>query len=138
MNARILLKVLKCDLLRQLSNVNFHIRCLATRVPPRTAMNIFDRQTKRHQKDTAARSKDAATYDYLKDEFGYRLADRVYDIRRYGKLTITIYLTAYLRQFNLAVEVGCGRGYVAHHLGNVRFCELCLGFLNHFSVFFRM
>lgn len=45
-------------------------------------MNIFDRNTKRKQKDWAAKAKDANVYDYIKEEVGYRLADRVYDIKR--------------------------------------------------------
>lgn len=45
-------------------------------------MNIFDRLTKQHQKDFAGKSNDAALFDYLKEEFGYRLSDRVYDVKR--------------------------------------------------------
>lgn len=58
-------------------------RSLATRVPPRKPLSIFDRETKRYQKHVAAQSKDAKLYDYLKDEFGYRLVDRVFDVKRY-------------------------------------------------------
>lgn len=40
-------------------------------------------------------------FDYLKEEIGSRIADRVYDIAR---------------DFPLALDIGCGRGYIAQHL----------------------
>lgn len=40
-------------------------------------------------------------FDYLKEEVGSRIADRVYDIAR---------------DFPLALDIGCGRGYIAQHL----------------------
>ncbi|KAL3253100.1 hypothetical protein MRX96_054672 [Rhipicephalus microplus] len=64
-------------------------------------MNVFDRKAKTRHKTLAALDKDVEVYDYLKDEVGYRLADRVYDIKR---------------KFPRAVELGCGRGHVSHHL----------------------
>lgn len=54
-------------------------------------MNIFDRRTKTLQRERAATASDVNVYDYLKDEIGYRLADRVYDIKR---------------KFNLAADIG--------------------------------
>ncbi len=38
------------------------------------AVNIFDRATKRKQKNRAAIADDVVTYDYLRDEVGYRIA----------------------------------------------------------------
>lgn len=67
----------------------------------RTTVNIFDRQAKVLQRERAARASDVAVYDYLKEEVGYRLADRIFDIKR---------------KFRLAVDLGCGRGYVAKHI----------------------
>jgi NADH dehydrogenase [ubiquinone] 1 alpha subcomplex assembly factor 5 len=66
-----------------------------------TSVNIFDRQAKVLQRERAARAADVAVYDYLKEEVGYRLADRIFDIKR---------------KFKLAVDLGCGRGYVAKHI----------------------
>lgn len=40
-------------------------------------------------------------FDYLKEEVGYRLSDRVFDVKR---------------QFKNAVDLGCGRGYVSKHI----------------------
>ncbi|XP_044119404.1 arginine-hydroxylase NDUFAF5, mitochondrial isoform X1 [Neovison vison] len=65
------------------------------------ALNIFDRDLKRKQKNWAARQPEAMKFDYLKEEVGSRIADRVYDIAR---------------NFSLALDVGCGRGYIAQHL----------------------
>ncbi|XP_005102037.1 arginine-hydroxylase NDUFAF5, mitochondrial [Aplysia californica] len=69
-----------------------------------TIMNVFDRKAKRLQKERAALGddgEDVTVYDYLKDEFGYRISDRICDIKR---------------KFSVAVDLGCGRGHVAKHL----------------------
>ncbi|XP_030369086.1 arginine-hydroxylase NDUFAF5, mitochondrial [Scaptodrosophila lebanonensis] len=64
-------------------------------------MNIFDRNAKRLQKERAALSPDVELYDYLKDEVGFRLADRVFDIKR---------------EFKTAANIGCHRGYISKHI----------------------
>ncbi|XP_044519349.1 arginine-hydroxylase NDUFAF5, mitochondrial isoform X2 [Gracilinanus agilis] len=69
-------------------------------------LNVFDRVLKRKQKNWAAQQPEPLKYDYLKEEVGGRVADRVYDIAR---------------DFPLALDVGCGRGYIAHHLNKVYF-----------------
>lgn len=79
-----------------LSNVPMQIKPVEN-----TSVNIFDRQAKVLQRERAARASDVAVYDYLKEEVGYRLADRIFDIKR---------------KFRLAVDLGCGRGYVAKHI----------------------
>ncbi|KAK7810290.1 hypothetical protein U0070_019318 [Myodes glareolus] len=81
-------------------------REVASGVPPSgstspRALNIFDRELKRKQKNWAARQPEPMKFDYLKEEVGSRIADRVYDIAR---------------DFPLALDVGCGRGYIAQHL----------------------
>nr|CAD7432827.1 unnamed protein product [Timema monikensis] len=53
------------------------------------------------QRERAARASDVHLYDYLKEEVGYRLADRVFDIKR---------------KFRVAANLGCGRGYVSKHI----------------------
>ncbi|XP_007450257.1 PREDICTED: NADH dehydrogenase [ubiquinone] 1 alpha subcomplex assembly factor 5 isoform X2 [Lipotes vexillifer] len=70
------------------------------------SLNIFDRDLKRKQKNWAARQPERIKFDYLKEEVGSRIADRVYDIAR---------------DFPLALDVGCGRGYIAQHLNKVLF-----------------
>ncbi|CAD5121242.1 DgyrCDS9775 [Dimorphilus gyrociliatus] len=64
-------------------------------------MNVFDRQTKRTQRNRTAHIKDYQVYDYIKEEIGYRVADRICDIKR---------------KFNVAVDLGCGRGHVSKHI----------------------
>lgn len=71
-------------------------RCLTTGVlnyqirNDDVTLNIFDRYTKFLQRERAATAKDVNLYDYLKDEIGYRLADRVFDIKRKFKLAADI------------------------------------------------
>ncbi|XP_055977600.1 arginine-hydroxylase NDUFAF5, mitochondrial isoform X1 [Sorex fumeus] len=65
------------------------------------ALNIFDRDLKRKQKNWAARQPDVMKFEYLKEEVGSRIADRVYDIAR---------------DFSLALDIGSGRGYIAQNL----------------------
>lgn len=65
------------------------------------SVNIFDRQAKKLQKERAAQRKDVNLYDYIKEEVGYRLSDRVFDVKK---------------EFKHALDLGCGRGYAAKHL----------------------
>ncbi|XP_075003808.1 arginine-hydroxylase NDUFAF5, mitochondrial isoform X2 [Calonectris borealis] len=65
------------------------------------ALSPFDRRLKRKQKNWAALQVEPAKCDYLREEVGGRIADRVFDITR---------------TFPLALDVGSGRGYIAQHL----------------------
>lgn len=81
-------------------------REVASGVPPPGStspgvLNIFDRGLKRKQKNWAAQQPELMRFDYLREEVGSQIADRVYDIAR---------------DFPLALDVGCGRGYIAQHL----------------------
>ncbi|KAJ8975438.1 hypothetical protein NQ317_014196 [Molorchus minor] len=62
-------------------------------------------------RERAAIADDANLYDYLKDEIGFRLADRVFDIKR---------------KFTVAADVGCHRGYVSKHISPESVEELIL------------
>ncbi|XP_045468026.1 arginine-hydroxylase NDUFAF5, mitochondrial [Harmonia axyridis] len=75
------------------------------------AVYIFDRYTKSLQRERASAAQDVNLYDYLKDEVGYRIADRVFDIKR---------------KFTLAADIGCGRGYVSKHLSKDSIDQLIL------------
>lgn len=55
-----------------------------------SSINIFDRNTKSLQRERAAIADDVNLYDYLKDEIGFRLADRIFDIKRKFKLAADI------------------------------------------------
>ncbi|XP_061220739.1 arginine-hydroxylase NDUFAF5, mitochondrial isoform X2 [Neopsephotus bourkii] len=65
------------------------------------ALSPFDRRLKRKQKNWAALQAEPGKCDYLREEVGGRIADRVFDIPR---------------TFPLALDVGSGRGYIAQHL----------------------
>nr|CAG4649500.1 EOG090X09JT [Scapholeberis mucronata]SVE93739.1 EOG090X09JT [Scapholeberis mucronata] len=64
-------------------------------------MNVFDRQAKKWQRECAALRDDYHIFNYLKDEIGDRLSDRVYDINR---------------KFKVGLDLGCGFGHVSKHL----------------------
>ncbi|XP_055977603.1 arginine-hydroxylase NDUFAF5, mitochondrial isoform X4 [Sorex fumeus] len=81
------------------------------------ALNIFDRDLKRKQKNWAARQPDVMKFEYLKEEVGSRIADRVYDIAR---------------DFSLALDIGSGRGYIAQNLNKVDLYH-CRKLLERFS-----
>ncbi|CAH2255552.1 arginine-hydroxylase NDUFAF5, mitochondrial isoform X1 [Pelobates cultripes] len=66
-----------------------------------SAFNVFDRKMKRKQRNWAACQPNAQQYDYLKEEVGARIADRVFDIARV---------------FPFALDLGCGKGYISKHL----------------------
>lgn len=96
------------DALLKQASVNFaenisHRRTSTASSRPQedTVMNVFDRNAKRMQRDRAAIADDTDVYDYLKDEFGYRLADRLCDIKR---------------KFDVAVELGCGKGLASRNV----------------------
>ncbi|KNC23023.1 hypothetical protein FF38_12171 [Lucilia cuprina] len=74
--------------------------------------NIFDRNSKKLQKERAAKSDDVELYDYLKEEVGYRVADRVFDIKR---------------EFDNAADLGCNRGFLSRHIlaESVKHLTLC-------------
>lgn len=55
-----------------------------------SSLNVFDRKSKSLQRQRAAIAEDVNLYDYLKDEIGFRLADRVFDIKRKFKVAADI------------------------------------------------
>lgn len=84
------------------------------------SMTVFDRKAKVIQKHRAAIAEDYSVYEYIKDEVGYHLSDRLFDIKR---------------QFNLVVDLGCGYGHVSKHISidNVKeliMCDACQEILN--------
>lgn len=89
-------------MLLRISSRHLNTYCqLRQAVKQENIMNIFDRRAKNIQRERAALSADVEKYDFLKEEFGYRLADRVLDISR---------------EMSTCVDIGCGRGYVTRHL----------------------
>lgn len=80
-------------------------------LPPDSPMNIFDRKTKLLHRERAAKDTEVHLYDYIKDEVGHRLSDRVFDIKR---------------KFRRALDLGCGRGYVSKRILSESVEELVL------------
>ncbi|XP_067441773.1 arginine-hydroxylase NDUFAF5, mitochondrial [Thunnus thynnus] len=75
--------------------------CRGLSVASRGTMNVFDRTMKRRQKNWAAALQESHQFDYLRDEVGSQVADRVYDIAR---------------TFPLALDIGGGKSHIAEHL----------------------
>ncbi|KAG8336185.1 arginine-hydroxylase NDUFAF5, mitochondrial [Homalodisca vitripennis] len=87
-----------CSLhVKNISNSTHH--CFPLK--PESPMNVFDRKAKSKQKERAGGMPDVEVYDYLKSEIGYRLSDRVLDVKR---------------TFKCALDLGCSRGYVSKHI----------------------
>ncbi|XP_011149252.1 arginine-hydroxylase NDUFAF5, mitochondrial isoform X2 [Harpegnathos saltator] len=80
-------------------------------LPPDSPMNVFDRNAKLLHRERAARDADIKLYDYIKDEVGDRLADRIFDIKR---------------RFKRALDLGCGRGHVSKRILSESVEELVL------------
>lgn len=68
---------------------------------PNNTLAIFDRETKRKQRDWAAVQSDFDRAQSIKDEIAYRVADRVYDLTRFN---------------DVCLDLGSGPGYIAPHL----------------------
>uniref|UniRef100_A0A1B0D4A9 Arginine-hydroxylase NDUFAF5, mitochondrial n=1 Tax=Phlebotomus papatasi TaxID=29031 RepID=A0A1B0D4A9_PHLPP len=88
-------------LLKHFKNNLQSCHCPNTRKFSFDPVNIFDRNAKRIQRERAANSQDVELYDYIKDEVGYRLADRVFDVKK---------------KFNVCVDLGASRGFVSKHI----------------------
>lgn len=69
--------------------------------PKGAGIDVFDRQAKRMHRNWAAGQPDHKIYEYIREEVGYRVADRIYDCKRF---------------FENAVDLGCGRGLCAPHI----------------------
>ena len=79
-------------------------RKFAAKQPP--SYFVFDRETKKLQRNRTAHNSDYKVYDYLKEEVGYRVADRIFDVKR---------------SFDQVLDLGCQRGFVSKHLTKVLF-----------------
>ncbi|KAA0198304.1 hypothetical protein HAZT_HAZT007397 [Hyalella azteca] len=64
-------------------------------------ITVFDRNAKLMQKERAAAREDIHLYDYLKEEVGYRLSERIHDIKN---------------EFRVGLDLSCGRGQLAKHI----------------------
>lgn len=99
-----------CDALYSTRKLSVSAALNATKFT--TSLNIFDRETKRKQKEFTCSLPNYKDYEYVKEEVGYRVADRVFDIKR---------------SLDSIVDLGCQRGYVSKHLTKVSISHL----LNH-------
>ncbi|XP_055347222.1 arginine-hydroxylase NDUFAF5, mitochondrial-like [Paramacrobiotus metropolitanus] len=87
-----------------------------------TVMNVFDRAAKLRQRERTVALPDFSTktYDYIRSEIGYRVADRIKDVSR---------------KFETAVDLGCGKGFIAPHVysdmvGKLHLIDSCQAILD--------
>ncbi|XP_018050316.1 PREDICTED: NADH dehydrogenase [ubiquinone] 1 alpha subcomplex assembly factor 5 [Atta colombica] len=102
----------KLNLLRLRHNPNGTCNAaLMSALSPDSPMNVFDRNAKLLQRERAAKDANVQLYDYIKDEVGDRLADRIFDIKR---------------KFGRVLDLGCGRGHVSKRILSESVEELVL------------
>ncbi|XP_078050113.1 arginine-hydroxylase NDUFAF5, mitochondrial isoform X1 [Augochlora pura] len=86
----------------RINNVRYIVSSITNFTPtPDGVMYVFDRDAKLLQRERAAQAPNAILFDYIKDEVGYRLSDRIFDIKK---------------KFKKALNLGCGRGHVSKHI----------------------
>uniref|UniRef100_A0A915EZM8 Arginine-hydroxylase NDUFAF5, mitochondrial n=1 Tax=Echinococcus canadensis TaxID=519352 RepID=A0A915EZM8_9CEST len=96
-----------------------HAQCYQARSFCASSLPVFDRKSKKLQRARASLRAKPSLYDYLRDEAAFRIADRICDITRV---------------FDIAAEVGCGRGHLIQNLtsDSVKFlyqCDNCVEIL---------
>lgn len=65
------------------------------------SMTVFNRKMKLIQRNRTAKDSNYELYDYLREEFGWRLADRIDDVKR---------------NFSHVLDLGCSRGYISKNM----------------------
>ncbi|KAF1766618.1 hypothetical protein GCK72_006576 [Caenorhabditis remanei] len=79
-----------------------HVDSAGTSSQSAPAQNaVFDREMKRMQRDWAVRQPDFQAAQYLKEEIGWRVADKVFDLTKFNPLVL---------------DIGCGVGNITPHL----------------------
>ncbi|CAJ0585881.1 unnamed protein product, partial [Mesorhabditis spiculigera] len=73
---------------------------------------IFDRDLKRRQRDWAVQQEDYSAASHLREEIGWRIADKVFDLTKFNERVL---------------DIGCGTGFISPHLikENVRNIVQC-------------
>uniref|UniRef100_A0A8R1E2H6 Arginine-hydroxylase NDUFAF5, mitochondrial n=1 Tax=Caenorhabditis japonica TaxID=281687 RepID=A0A8R1E2H6_CAEJA len=97
MISRLRPKIANSNFRRFLSNC--HVDASTSTVPEHNL--VFDRETKRKQRDWAVRQPDFSAAQYLKEEIGWRVADKVFDLTKFNPLVL---------------DIGCGAGHITPHL----------------------
>ena len=96
-------KLYHCNSYNLINGSTCSMRSCSTRAKS-AGLNVFDRNAKMLQRHRAAVRDDAHVFQYLKDEVGFRLSDRIFDIKK---------------EFEVGIDLGCGRGNMSKHLTDV-------------------
>uniref|UniRef100_A0A0N5B5D1 Arginine-hydroxylase NDUFAF5, mitochondrial n=1 Tax=Strongyloides papillosus TaxID=174720 RepID=A0A0N5B5D1_STREA len=91
------------------------IRSLSSKtstLPPN--YHIFDRNVKRHQRNWSARQPEYKDVQYLHEEIGYRVADKVFDLTKFNEKVL---------------DLGCLGGFISPHMikenvGSIVQCDM--------------
>lgn len=79
---------------KHLCNGEFLVRTKSTKTKTASSvyrtMNIFDRKAKALQRERSAQRKDYHQVEHIKEEVGWRTADRVFDIKRTFKNAVEL------------------------------------------------
>ncbi|KAI3422242.1 hypothetical protein GPALN_012772 [Globodera pallida] len=89
----------RCTVLNQVRKSLFKSFLSGHTLSPDT--KVFDRETKRRQRNWAAVQDEFDQCKFVRDEFGYRIADKVFDI---------------IRPNPVVIELGCAVGHIGPHL----------------------
>lgn len=93
------LRIFKAKTFQSLKNLSFNgcVTYQSTNIPKKKTassvyktMNIFDRKAKILQKNRAAQSDNYHLSEYIKEEVGWRTADRIFDIKRTFKTAVEL------------------------------------------------
>lgn len=86
-------------MIRVAEKLTFIRRASSSTIPAH--VKVFDRETKRRQRNWAANANEFDKANALRKECGYRIADRVFDLTKFNEVCI---------------DLGSGAGYIAPHL----------------------
>lgn len=87
--------------LTRLFSSSCHVDSASTSAQQPSQNAVFDREMKRKQRDWAVRQPDFKAAQYLKEEVGWRVADKVFDVKKFNPLVL---------------DIGCGMGHITPHL----------------------
>uniref|UniRef100_A0A0N4ZPW0 Arginine-hydroxylase NDUFAF5, mitochondrial n=1 Tax=Parastrongyloides trichosuri TaxID=131310 RepID=A0A0N4ZPW0_PARTI len=86
--------------------------------------SIFDRNVKKHQRNWCVSQPEYKDVQYLKEEIGYRVADKVFDLTKFNEKVL---------------DLGCGGGFISPHMikenvGTIYQCDMSSEMVNNSNI----